>query len=88
MVHLVIAICATLIILTVIFTGRKLSAKIGNVHFELTPNGGKSFRDEIQKDLKEIRSNVGNLCTRVKKLESICAPKRKRDSQGRFISDE
>lgn len=37
------------VIVAAVVAGRSLSVKIGNIHAELKPNGGKSTRDAIER---------------------------------------
>lgn len=51
---LVALLCAAVVLVVCIVMGRRIEAKIGMVHFELNPNGGKTMRDAINRIERRI----------------------------------
>lgn len=43
-----------LVIIGAILLGRRIDARLGAVHFELQPNGGKTLRDSVDRIEKRV----------------------------------
>lgn len=59
-----LALVGLVAVAVIAIAGRRLSVTVGNVHAELTPNGGSSMRDaidRIERDLTETRDRVAAL---------------------------
>jgi hypothetical protein len=55
----VLAIVGLIAVVVIALLGRRLSLTVGNVHAELTPNGGSSVRDAIDRIEKKADQAVG-----------------------------
>jgi hypothetical protein len=64
----VMFIVAGVVLVFALLMGRRIEAKIGKIHFELNPNGGKTLRDAVDR-----------LEARIEKLESVILPAEKND---------
>lgn len=42
-------ICLAVVLVVCLVLGRRIDAKVGAIHFELNPNGGKTMRDAIDR---------------------------------------
>lgn len=47
-------VLVAIVLVVCIVMGRRIEAKIGMVHFELKPNGGKTVRDAIDRHEKRL----------------------------------
>ncbi len=73
-----LVVCAVILTLAVVL-GRNLSVKIGSIHAELKPNGGKSTRDAIDNigvAMKDVHRDLKDVHHRLDRLEqnTIVAP--------------
>ena len=53
-----LAMLSCLVLLAVIVMGRRIELHIKDVHFQLMPNGGKTFRDQVVNRLDRLESYV------------------------------
>lgn len=60
-----LALVGLLAVLVIAVLGRRLSVTVGSVHAELTPNGGSSMRDAVNR----IEAKADDALKRIKALE-------------------
>lgn len=62
----VLALIGLLAVIVIAVFGRKLSVHVGNVHAELSPNGGSTMRDAVDR----IEAKADDALERIVKLEA------------------
>lgn len=66
----VLSLVGLVAVLVIALLGRRLSVSVGNVHAELTPNGGSSMRDAVNRIETTLRAHGDRLA----KLEQVPPP--------------
>lgn len=66
----VLVVAALVVVLAIVVLGRRLDVKIGNIHAQLTPNGGKSLRDAIDR----VERKADNALAQIRELRELPPP--------------